>query len=511
MDEPVRLVCPDCQLVYRLKRLTPGKQYRCRQCGVDLRSLEPVRLTCASCGAVSEEKDFDPANPPRCQLCEDAPPLLPPDDNETTIAKTNLDASASAQSAINTGGSSPRRAGSARGGDLERLPRLIEDLLGRLENFRLEAAEEDAAQAENNRKLMEATVGLAESLRTLNDQLVGDVGGLGDKVGLLLAKLEEGELPALSERVRETGSLFLERLDEFKETQQQEFIRLLEERAESANRQLDTDDLAEKLAIGLKARVPFVDAESVPAIDALVRVADGLIKEQNANTLRLDRLGDDIRQAVARIADLDEWQGGLPERVADEIGRTVEARVVDPLSGALARQAPTILADLQDNKLVDIVSRSVREAQRPLLREILTGRGGVSTGVFLAVVLPLLMVLGALLLPGALGYGNDAARLNAIAASLERIEYDGVPVGSETTERLSAIEEVVADIHGEAMAHVKNAATMEEEIRSLKLELEKREQSLKEFNETVQRQTRRLRAYENRLTRLGISPDSIEE
>jgi len=34
---------------------------------------------------------------------------------------------------------------------------------------------------------------------------------------------------------------------------------------------------------------------------------------------------------------LDEWRGELPERVADEIGRTVEARVVGPISGALAR------------------------------------------------------------------------------------------------------------------------------------------------------------------------------
>ncbi|MCD8140752.1 MAG: hypothetical protein LUE17_13410 [Planctomycetaceae bacterium] len=186
--------------------------------------------------------------------------------------------------------------------------------------------------------------------------------------------------------------------------------------------------------------------------------------------------------------------------------------MVGPISGALARQAPAILSELQDTKLVDIVSRSVREAQRPLLREILAGgRAGVPVWLFASVLLPLLLILGYLFLPGEIiGGPADAAAINEeVADSLARIE-GSLDLAADNEDRLRTIEDAVLDIHSEALTHVKNAAMLEEEVRNLRATVAERDRLIQDYNTTLQNQVQRLREYEMRLVQLGVSPRTGE-
>ncbi|MCC8181162.1 MAG: hypothetical protein LIP23_09675, partial [Planctomycetes bacterium] len=357
---------------------------------------------------------------------------------------------------------------------------------------------------------------LTEALHSLQQQ-VADIS----------TALQPEKFDALAQLIRETG----ETLDQRLAAQQEQLAAKISEtlHASAAERgdadavppgtpELDLDYLARRIAGEMTRHAPAAADPGNPSmVDALAAVAEQLVNGQNANTIKLDNLSEEIHSAVRALTELDNWHGRLPDRVADEIGRTVHERVVEPISTALAKQAPAILSELQDNKLVDIVSRSVREAQRPLLREILArGKGGIPAWLFAAVLLPLLLILGYLFLPGTFGdSGEDRARLegelSALADSVHRVEAGGVPLRADVEDRLQNIEEVVMDIHGEALAHAKNAAALEEEARGLRETLGERDRLIKEYTELLQRQVRRIRAYETRLTRLGVSPDSVEE
>jgi hypothetical protein len=426
VEEPARLVCPQCDLVYRLKKVTPGRAHYCKSCGTELRNpdgSDPVPAATATAGAGAS--------------------------------------------------------------DLSRLPKLIEQLTARLDELTAsveshedeseeshEGDEQEAAPSPTD-TLLAAVAQLKEEMTRANGELDGKLQFLADDIA---GRLATAPAPA----------------------------------AEKTTFEVDIDELADRLVAGVSGRGPVYDAETGTAVDALARLADQLVSEQNANTARLDELAGEIHGAVANIAKLEEWQTELPDRVADEIGATVESRVVGPISGALARQAPSILSDLQDSKLVDIVSRSVREAQRPLLREILAGgRNGIPVWLFASVLLPLLLILGYLFLPGEMGGRGAAAVPPEIADALLRIEAAGVPLSPDAEERLLGIEEAVLDIHGKALEHVRNAATLEEEVKNLRRLLEERDGIIAEYTTTLERQTRRLQAYEFRLVQLGVKPDAV--
>lgn len=162
---------------------------------------------------------------------------------------------------------------------------------------------------------------------------------------------------------------------------------------------------------------------------------------------------------------------------------------------------------------MDLVSRSVREAQRPLLREILAGgRRGVPLWLFASVLLPLLLILGYLFLPGELGFGGRDNRpiQEEAMESLARIE-SGMNVVADNEDRLRSIEELSLEIHSEALAHAKNSGGLEEEIKNLKALLAARDEELVKYKETLQTQMKRLRENEMRLIQLGVSPSSVGE
>ncbi len=338
MDDPTRLVCPECDLVYRLKRFRPGKRYKCKNCGAALRFMD---------GEVSADQVVGLDRP----AGDDEGARIM--DFEAGLADANRYA---AYATHDMTGISPA------GLDSDMLRQILE-LARQLDMDGRETRSE-----------------LIERLRTLEMQLSSLS---GEKPSVEAQEGEEQDQEAdqalapfaeLAQQFTETATALIERLDAVTIPAPTQTDNAAHQPVET---NINIDDLATKLMAGLRMRAPRLDADSGSAVDALARVADELVKEQNTNSARLDNLAGEIRQTITTVGRLEEWRTDLPVQVADEIGRTVEERVVAPISSALARQAPAILSDLQDNKLVEIVSRSVREAQRPLLREILAGAGEV--------------------------------------------------------------------------------------------------------------------------------------
>lgn len=586
MEEPVRLACPQCELLYRLKRYTPGKAYACKNCGGPLVQADGLAV-----GGGGENASA----------------------HAHASSRSFFDGSGHA--AGGGGG------GSAEEGGVVRLQDLLEELRERLDDLKdLDAARNESESAarflELNEKLdadlHEFKEALESRLAELGEMVAGDVRGdreemdslrngltamdsrlstaidekfrelrieLGDRLGDLSEGVRGIAAKAQPEAFFATGldglrqelgvsqerkldafaQLQKQGLEAIREAQQREFeaLRTVQQKEFDAGREqlrqtlathleaqkndwlsyqkdqkraidallappeegsipggatveVNIDELADRLVAGLRSnQSKFVDPEAGLAVDTMSRLAEGLVREQSANTEKLNSLAKAVNQAAAGISNLEEWRSVLPERVADEIGRTIEERVVGPVSGALAKQAPSILSDLQDNKLVDIVSRSVREAQRPLLREVLSSnRGGIPLWLFASILLPLLLILGYLFLPGEVGGGRRDESLDEVSERLARIEAG---MGIEGDERLGVIEETVLDIHAEAMAHVRNAAALEAENGNLKAMLAERDQLMNEYKQTLQTQVKRLREYEMRLVQLGVSPKSVSE
>lgn len=486
VEEPVKLVCPECELVYRVKKLTPGKDYKCRKCGGELRPFDA---------------DASPSDA----------------DYEARIANENL-AAASATDIIPAKEKSAPESASRRGGlspesDLARLPRLIEDLTARLDLLRNVGIGDGCEPADTAGKLLEITDSLSRSLGALNAELTRDFQDLDLKVSGLLEKIAGDEVSVLAEQVKETGGFFLARLEEYHEAQKTELAALLAPREEEnagTTVEVNIDELADRLVAGVRGRSPLFDSETSSAVDALARVADELVREQSSNTSRLDSLASEIKGAVSGIEKLEEWRGDLPLRVAEDIGRMVEEQVVGPVSSALSRQAPAILSELQDNKLVDIVSRSVREAQRPLLREILTGKRGVPTWIFISVLFPLIAVIGFFLFPGVFGWDDTSTTMKNISEDVYSMRNEGIPFPPEIEEQLRGIEYNLLEIKDKAGAHAANAAALEHQVKTLEAEIKTNERCLVEYEETVKAQFKRLQAYEARLIQLGVTPKSIQ-
>jgi hypothetical protein len=84
-----------------------------------------------------------------------------------------------------------------------------------------------------------------------------------------------------------------------------------------------------------------------------------------------------------------------------------------------------------------------------------------------------------------------------------------VPLTPVAEDRLIGIEEAVLDIHNQALDHVKNAAALEEESKSLRRGIEERDRIIADYTTTLERQTKRLQAYEIRLVQLGVKPDAV--
>ncbi len=102
MTEVIRLVCPECDAVHRVKSVTLGKLYRCKKCRSGLITMQPAVLRCPNCGATTPPMHIEASKLITCEECEKAPlmeVLLPgmelsnplrSDENEVIASKMSL-------------------------------------------------------------------------------------------------------------------------------------------------------------------------------------------------------------------------------------------------------------------------------------------------------------------------------------------------------------------------------------------------------------------------------------
>jgi hypothetical protein len=489
VEEQAKLVCPDCRAAHRVKRLIPGKTYRCKRCGSELRRSEGIEY---------------------------------PGELSSDIASSNLLAAAS----LNPRRAAPEQAaGQPRGRTepeadlyLRRLESLSEALAERLERLhQAEIGSLVSELAEAADKMTDLSRDLGESLSEHGELMARQTEMLGDK---LSDPLDLAAVRTLSDQIRDAMTGFETARSRHESEIRSAVIEAM--RGAEGEEAKSGGQAAERLLAAMDARLRE-QREELRGLyagwsAAAERGAGGMKSAIEELAGRFGSLTTRLENApVPRVEEI------LPDSLIDAIGRTLEERLVLPVSDAIARQAPQILASVQDQKLVDVVSRSVREAQRPLIREIMHGGGGVPAWLFASVLLPLLLILGYLFLPGELGSGDGDERFAALEreilaigdglASLERdiaaISRGGIRLGEEEGIRLREVEAAVKNMYENAMAQAQNAARLETEIRNLQSSLTDRDQKITEYHTALEELSRRTRAYELHLTRLGIAPETI--
>ena len=73
MADVIRLVCPECDAVHRVKSVTLGKLYRCKKCRSGLITMQPAILSCPNCGATTPPAHIEVSRLITCDECEKAP------------------------------------------------------------------------------------------------------------------------------------------------------------------------------------------------------------------------------------------------------------------------------------------------------------------------------------------------------------------------------------------------------------------------------------------------------
>jgi hypothetical protein len=71
--DAIRLVCPECDTVHRVKNLMLGKPYRCKKCGAGLITMQPAALVCPACGATRPPAYLEVSHSATCGECPAAP------------------------------------------------------------------------------------------------------------------------------------------------------------------------------------------------------------------------------------------------------------------------------------------------------------------------------------------------------------------------------------------------------------------------------------------------------
>ncbi len=74
-EEPIRLVCPTCDTVHRVKNVTLGKLYRCKKCKAPLVTMTPATLTCPTCGKATPPAQVEVSRLITCTVCPGEPLL----------------------------------------------------------------------------------------------------------------------------------------------------------------------------------------------------------------------------------------------------------------------------------------------------------------------------------------------------------------------------------------------------------------------------------------------------
>ncbi len=73
VTEPIRLVCPECDTVHRVKSVTLGKLYRCKKCKAGLITMSPAIVRCPACEASHPPAHVDVSRLITCGTCAGEP------------------------------------------------------------------------------------------------------------------------------------------------------------------------------------------------------------------------------------------------------------------------------------------------------------------------------------------------------------------------------------------------------------------------------------------------------
>lgn len=73
MEETIRLVCPECDAIHRVKQITLGKLYRCKKCKAGLITMSPAMLVCPSCDARTPPAHVEVSRLITCDRCAESP------------------------------------------------------------------------------------------------------------------------------------------------------------------------------------------------------------------------------------------------------------------------------------------------------------------------------------------------------------------------------------------------------------------------------------------------------
>lgn len=490
MEEPVRLVCSECEAVYRVKNFNPEKAYSCKKCGSSLESMNKA-------------------------------------DNPVPSADTLATAEKPAESARQQ--AAPATTGTQV--SMKRLSALADTLAARLDALRdAEASSLKEGLAEVDSRIETLSESINKNLEEHAAILVEGSKVFAEGVQTLSSQIDLSRLGQLGVQLRETGDMFLRRLEETRERQAGELENIVRQVLAGTGEEriitLDPKEPNKQVSQAINERLDSITAATHDSFQEI----DHNLKEINTILADLtqvvgqedriaDRVGDKVQSLVIQSQEPDIE--GISNRIADAVGKHVESQVVVPVANALVRQAPEIFSHLQNDQLSEVVLKSVRDAQRPLLREVINGRRGVPLWLFASLLLPLLLILG-YLFADVLGLGGSemqSERINdTITRELSRLSATGVPLTSEDNARLRTIEGLMVNsenlmntMYENAWAQVKSNGTLEAEVRNLRHSLEERDKLISEYNTSLQQQSKRIRAYEIQLTRLGISPDTVPD
>lgn len=109
VEERIRLVCPRCDTVHRVRSITLGKLYRCKRCSAGLETLHPAVLRCGECGLTRQPERIAVSRLMTCDRCISHPLLdvtfpRPPDPAiETRAERVETTSDAPVDRPVHTG------------------------------------------------------------------------------------------------------------------------------------------------------------------------------------------------------------------------------------------------------------------------------------------------------------------------------------------------------------------------------------------------------------------------
>lgn len=537
VEESIRLICPECDTVHRVKRLTLGKQYKCKRCQTPLVTLESASLVCPQCGASSPPTQVDVSRASYCSSCpsptllqvhaateaDGGSPHVPAETSQPEPVRETVPAVKALVEPVSTGVPELRN-------DLSRLVELTENLSRRLDGAL-------TSDSESGERLNMTAMRMAQMIERMERRAEDQERSLVEQGKELQALLEEWTQRAEPEAIREMGERFRESgqlvLSGFGEAQAKLIAELARQREDERNVWREELDGMARLAASEAAHAAGTAVADASRETTAAAIGQALAAIPAPPAIDLDEFGErltgqmgqrikdevsplvasaaeKIDQAVVAIPppplpDLDE----LSSKVADRVGGQMRDNLSPLVSSAISDSMPDVIAGLRTDALEDAIGKVVRESQRPFLREVMNRGWTVPAWLFVAVVGPLVFVLGYVLFPIVAGYPTEKEK--ALEDEIRRLTVREEGDIRKMRENVEAMDKNVGDMNQKGWAHAENAAKLSERVKNLEQVVSERDKLTNDYASVVDRQAKMIRIYEAQIYRLGATPDQLIE